>query len=522
MPLEEVDVRFFLSAVTIAALLCAPPAHAQAPVGAGKVYSGPEGERVTVVTLTPLESNKALLYVEGTGSEFDGKVLPHEVQESRDDTYYTTQRRGRGYTTLFVRRRGNTRTWRLAVPGYRQDLQVSYDEKRSEALKPEALYTLYKKQEAEGTLATLMAFDRKAEQAGQEGSFAEVVKSFNAACGTSVAASIDWSTVSDELLKALSIYSFCGSPLEALERLCTSETVKRAVADQVRQVDCRFGSELKLELAEGRLTWTTWREGANQEEFATRYFEQNLQAPGGRSLGQWLRWEKTAVCTDGKGHYVVAAPNEQKLVELFYGDGSSFVQVLPPPFGLSGYDFLEPRFIDKSRNSSFRGHDMRLYSEVALDKEKQGCAVRCGAQTFPLSLLEREQALALLQKATFGPNPQRYKPYALLRDTKGRYYLVDRGFRPEDEKRFRVFVGPKGALQQQQMVDLVTDSEGEIFSTKKGELRLVVDRAAPSLWIENSKRLELRAVPVEENLPLIYNDLGVYTGERLGTPCDDL
>lgn len=513
-------MRVFLAVVVSVALSGA--AQAQAPVGAGKVYSGPEGERVSVVPLTPLESNKALLYVEGTGSEFDGKVLPHEVYESGDSTSYTTQRRGRGYTTLYGRKRGSTRTWRLAVPGLREDLQVSYDEKRSEALKPEALYTLYKKQEAEGTLARLMAFDRKAEEAGQEGSFTEVVKSFNAACGTSVVARIDWSTVSDELLKALSIHSFCGSPLTALERLCASESVKKAVADQVRQVDCRFGSELKLELVEGRLTWTTWKDGANQEEFSTRYFEQGLQAPGGKSLGEWLRWEKTAVCTDGKGHYVVAAPNEQKLVELFYGDGSKFVQVAPPPFGLSGYDFLEPRFVDSSRNPSFRGHDMRVYSGVELDQEKQSCAVRCGARTVPFKLLPREESLALLQKATYAPNPQKYVPYALLRDTKGRYYLVDRGFRKEDERRFRVFIGPKGDMRQQQMVDLVSDSEGELFSTRKGELRLIVDRAAPSLWIENSKKLELRTVPVQENLPLIYNDLGVYTGERLGTPCDDL
>jgi hypothetical protein len=515
-------VRVFLAVFTAVALSGAAPAQAQAPVGAGKVYSSSEGERVSVIPLTPLEGNQALLYVEGTGSEFDGKVLPHEVQVNRDDTYYTTQRRGRGYTTLYGRQRNGTRTWRLSVPGRQDDLQVSYDEKRSEALKPEALYTLYKKQEAEGTLAKLMAFDRKAEEAGQEGSFAEGVKSFNAACGTSVAARIDWSTVPDELLKALSIHSFCGSPLTALERLCTSESVKKALADQVRQVDCRFGSELRLELKEGKLTWTTWKDGANQEEFSTQYFEQNLAAPGGKSLGEWLRWEKTAVCTDGKGHYVVAAPSELKLVELFYGDGSQFVQVPPPPFGLSGYDFLEPRFVDSSRNPSFRGHDMRVYSGVDLDKEKQGCAVRCGARTVPFKLLAREESLALLQKATFGPNPQKYVPYALLRDSKGRYYLVDRGFRKEDERRFRVFIGLKGDMKQQQMVDLVSDSEGEIFSTKKGELRLVVDRAAPSLWIENSKKLELRPVPVQENLPLIYNDLGVYTGERLGTPCDDL
>ncbi|HEX8538017.1 MAG TPA: hypothetical protein VF664_11180, partial [Cystobacter sp.] len=64
-------------------------------------------------------------------------------------------------------------------------------------------------------------------------------------------------------------------------------------------------------------------------------------------------------------------------------------------------------------------------------------------------------------------------------------------------------------------------SEGQIFSTKRGDLRLVVEREQPSLWIENKKRTELRAVPIEENMPLIYNELGVYTGARLGTPCDD-
>jgi hypothetical protein len=49
----------------------------------------------------------------------------------------------------------------------------------------------------------------------------------------------------------------------------------------------------------------------------------------------------------------------------------------------------------------------------------------------------------------------------------------------------------------------------------------VVDREAPSTWIEKQKKTELRTVPISENLPLIYNELGVYTGVRLGTPCDD-
>jgi hypothetical protein len=34
--------------------------------------------------------------------------------------------------------------------------------------------------------------------------------------------------------------------------------------------------------------------------------------------------------------------------------------------------------------------------------------------------------------------------------------------------------------------------------------------------------MKLKEVPVPANRQLIYNDLGVYTTIRLGTPCDDL
>jgi hypothetical protein len=234
-----------------------------------------------------------------------------------------------------------------------------------------------------------------------------------------------------------------------------------------------------------------------------------------------LRLEETRVCTDGKGHYVVVAPHERQRVQLSYGDGSRFVQVPLPPWVLSGYHFLEPRFFHRTANPSFRGLDMRVYSEVVVDEEKRSCAVRCGERTLGFSLLESEQARELVRKATFGPNPRKYVPHALLRDSTGRYFLVERGFHPGEEKNFRVSIGPKGSLKPQKMVDLVSDSEGEIFSTKKGELRLVVDRQAPATWMEKGKQTELRTVPVSENLPLIYNELGVYTGARLGTPCDD-
>jgi hypothetical protein len=242
----------------------------------------------------------------------------------------------------------------------------------------------------------------------------------------------------------------------------------------------------------------------------------------GKSLGEQLTLEKTTVCTDGKGHYVVVAPHERKGSQMFYGDGKTFVQVPEPPFGLSGTNFLDPRFFNKTANSNFRGTDYRVYSEVEVEGEKKSCAVRCGEHSTPFTVVEPDKANALLLSAKYEPNPQQYVPYALLRDTKGNYYMVERGFAPENERSFRVYVGPKGSLKRQEMKDIVSDSEGQIFSTKKGDLRLVVDKKEAPMWIEgNKKKVELKVVPIEENLQMIYNDLGVYTGARLGTPCDD-
>lgn len=252
---------------------------------------------------------------------------------------------------------------------------------------------------------------------------------------------------------------------------------------------------------------------------------QAVEPPWGKeeNLGQRMLLEGASVCTDGKNHYVVVAPlDESNGVKLFYGDGKQFIEVAPPEGYISATSFLEPRFFNKTANPNFRGMDMRVYSHVELDAKEKTCSLQCGERTLPLTFMKGEASRELLRKAAYAPNPQKYVPHALLRDSRGNYYYVDRGFQPSEAKSFRVFIGPRGDLKPQKMTNVVSDSEGEIFSTKKGELRLVIDRAQSPQWIENSKKsIELRVVPVTENLPLIYNELGVYTGERLGTPCDD-
>jgi hypothetical protein len=242
----------------------------------------------------------------------------------------------------------------------------------------------------------------------------------------------------------------------------------------------------------------------------------------GESLGEKKALGETTVCTDGKNHYVVVAPHERQLQQLFYGDGARFVQVRMPNAVLTGTSFFEPRYVNPQANPDFRGMDMRVHSSVEVKDDAKTCQVQCGERTTDLKAVEPDKARAMLLAARFEENPQQFIPHALLRDPTGNYFLVERGIRPGQEKSFRLWAGPKGRLALQKMVNVVADSEGQIFSTKGGELRLVVDRVRPSLWIVGKRRTTLRSVPVEENWLLIYNELGVHRGARLGTPCDDL
>lgn len=231
---------------------------------------------------------------------------------------------------------------------------------------------------------------------------------------------------------------------------------------------------------------------------------------------------KTTLCTDGKSHYVAVGPHPLHIHTLYYGDGKKFVVVPAEPTGqLSGDSFLDPRFFNKNSNENFRGVDCRVYSDVQLDTEKNTCAVTCGERKIPMTVVAADKAAPMLKAATFLPNPQKFVPYALARDDRGTYYYVDRGSSAQTEKNFRLFVGQKGNLKQQKMTNVVSDSEGDIFSTPTGSLRMIIEKHT-STWIESEKKRDLKLVPVTQNLPMIYGELGVYAGQRLGTPCDDL
>jgi len=229
--------------------------------------------------------------------------------------------------------------------------------------------------------------------------------------------------------------------------------------------------------------------------------------------------DQLRVLTDGKGHFVAVTPVPGDQRALFYGDGKSFYEV--PLVGMSRngdvweHAFAEPRLTEGARGegSGYVGFDGKSYR------------VECGQRKAAVTIVGAAEAKAMLSSAKFLRSPRKFRPYALARDDRGTYYYVDRGYHPEDKQRFRVFVGQKGQLKPQQMTSIVSDPSGDIFATKTGTLRLVLNKDPQELkWIHGKKPASLVRVSLDINTMIasIYNEFGVYVGERLGTPCDDL
>jgi hypothetical protein len=217
------------------------------------------------------------------------------------------------------------------------------------------------------------------------------------------------------------------------------------------------------------------------------------------------------ILTDGKTHYLAVVPFGAGR-DLYYGDGKTFYAQRVVSSGSVGkesfnYSFWEPR-VNAPYQASFELRDGRY-------------RVQCDERLTELTPLPDAENQAMIESARFFAPRWRTLAHALARDDRGTYYFVDRGREPEDSKTYRLYAGLKGSMKPLKMLNIVSDSQGEIFSTPAGELRLVIDRRE-TVWIHHNQRTSLINLPVEDNHTLIYTDLGVYAGQRLGTPCDDL
>ncbi|HEY0190309.1 MAG TPA: hypothetical protein VGC42_04255 [Kofleriaceae bacterium] len=161
-----------------------------------------------------------------------------------------------------------------------------------------------------------------------------------------------------------------------------------------------------------------------------------------------------------------------------------------------------------------------------LSHKKDGTTKReCGENNdTALTELSGDRAKAVVDKSAFMTSAIIRVPHLLARDDSGVYYYVDRIAKAYGGKGYRVFVGRKGAMKQMPLTDVASDSAGDVFSTKSGDLRLV--RAATetnkdtTLWVKGEKRTELVFLDTDVNSAVIFKDLGIYT--FLGTFCDNI
>jgi hypothetical protein len=220
--------------------------------------------------------------------------------------------------------------------------------------------------------------------------------------------------------------------------------------------------------------------------------------------------DKLHLITDGKGHFVAADPTNQD--NLYYGDGKRFYAQRVNTSSRQGNEAWDRTFWEPRVNALWKGG-------VGFKGGKY--KVQCGDRATEMQLVGADEASKMLESATVHAPLWKFRAYALARDDKGTYFYVDRPREPENNKAFRLFSGKRGSMKPLKMTNIVSDSQGDIFTTKRGELRLVLDLKKP-LWVEDKTKTELSKLPVEDNVIMIYSELGVYTGQRLGTPCDDL
>jgi hypothetical protein len=102
---------------------------ATAKVGIIKVYSGSEGERVTMADV-PGTSGAYLVRIDGVRSPINGKTMVHKEQSSGNGFDYWTEIDGKRWNTIVVRG-GSYKNYTVYVPGIRNEIGMSYNEAES-------------------------------------------------------------------------------------------------------------------------------------------------------------------------------------------------------------------------------------------------------------------------------------------------------------------------------------------------------------------------------------------------------
>lgn len=249
-----------------------------------------------------------------------------------------------------------------------------------------------------------------------------------------------------------------------------------------------------------------------------------------------VRRDDVQVVHDGKGHYIAFTPHRlvqtadgkrhESSAQLYVGDRKHFwlVPTVRHAKDDGSVDF-DYQFEDFRFPSTPTG---RGYGEQFFERTGNTFKVRCGGEERSFLPASEKDRAAIAGTAVFTLHPPGRIPYALLRDDGGNYYYIDRSpdvSRPYDRI---LFMGRRGRMAKVALKDVLIDDIGELYVGRKGTLRLDLGREPRAIWKTKKGDTELTIVGVgilelyaRDGLKkLVYTELGVFLGKKIGTPCD--
>lgn len=280
-------MRPFAAAVTLVALVALVavlPTHAAAggpelKLGKAKVFVGPEGEEVAIVSVEKDGAALALVRFRGVEGEFEGMARVHEARDlGPRGTDWAFSRDGKDYVSITARAGyGGAKSYEIYPPGKRDGVKVKYDEKKSNDLSVPEVLAAYRKQQYGIEAVPKGEGDEKARHQGQDEALAAIAKAASNACGVPLAASIDWASFKGNDASP-TLFGGCGAALVAASRVCADSDGKAAVKTQLKKVACKLGGKGKrgASLKSGTLEWAVDPDAANDADFGVDFLMKNL------------------------------------------------------------------------------------------------------------------------------------------------------------------------------------------------------------------------------------------------------
>jgi hypothetical protein len=228
---------------------------------------------------------------------------------------------------------------------------------------------------------------------------------------------------------------------------------------------------------------------------------------------------KLVVLEDAQGGTYVVLPGSGEDARVWYGGTAKtlYEQIIVNRFsngetGAWDLGVVAPRVTNTQPGSIQRQDDGSFHRWCGSDHD------------LPLKQAPTDRAKSIIDKASFLSTALTRRAHLLARDDSGTYYYVDVIRDQYGGSGYRVFVGKKGAMKQLPLSDVASDTAGEVFATKSGDVRIVRNnddsKIASVTWVKGEKHTPLVKLDLDVNSRIIFKDLGVYS--FLGTICDDI